>query len=353
MSIVKIRITKGSYRDGDSRVVEVRNKTFDLVKPFKSGAKGGYVTVDGTSIVPSKPNLRVKVDENDFILESEEGNPVKLDPASSVVKVKIDQPVETDEEAMARIRKSFAVLEQMSDAVAEGIVRGLIVSGPPGIGKSFGVERVIDTYEAGNKLGGSPVPSLTEVVKGSMTPIGLYQTLYNNSSKGNILVFDDCDSILFDEVCLNMLKAVLDSGKKRMLSWKSESSALRREGIPDRFEFKGGVIFITNVNFEHCKSKKIKEHLAALMSRCHYMDLAMDSDRDRFLRINQIVADGMLDEYGFGKEGNQEVVDFMVEHADRLREISLRMVLKIADLRKMDKKEWKHLAINTCTKRVV
>ena len=78
----------------------------------------------------------------------------------------------------------------------------------------------------------------------------------------------------------------------------------------------------------------------------------MDSERDRFLRINQIVRDGMLDEYEFGEEGNKEVVDFMVEHANRLREISLRMVLKIADLRKMAEDNWKNLAEATCMKRL-
>ena len=145
-----------------------------------------------------------------------------------------------------------------------------------------------------------------------------------------------------------MLKATLDSGKKRTITWKSESQALRREGIPDRFEFKGGCIFITNVDFENVRSKKIKDHLSALMSRCHYLDLTMSSKRDKFLRINQIVQDGMLDEYKFGKDGDKEVIDFMTENQDILREISLRMVLKIADLRKMDPSNWQKLAKTTC-----
>ena len=259
------------------------------------------------------------------------------------------RPDETPEEAMDRIRKRFDILDQMTDAVANGVVRGLIVSGPPGVGKSFGVERILDDYDALAKLSGNKPK--TETVKGSMTPIGLYQTLYSNSEPGNILVFDDCDSILFDEVCLNMLKAVLDSGKKRVLSWKSESQALRREGIPDRFEFKGGCIFITNVNFENVRSKKIQDHLQALMSRCHYIDLEMGSVSDRFLRINQIVKDGMLAEYNFGEEGEQEVVDFMVEKSSRLREISLRMVLKISDLKQMAPDNWRNLAESTCMKR--
>ena len=82
------------------------------------------------------------------------------------------------------------------------------------------------------------------------------------------------------------------------------------------------------------------------------MDLEMDSVKDRFLRINQIVKDGMLDEYKFCDEGNAEVVDFMHEKASRLREISLRMVLKIADLKQMSPDTWKGLAESTCMKRL-
>ena len=42
----------------------------------------------------------------------------------------------------------------------------------------------------------------------------------------------------------------------------------------------------------------------------------------------------------------------MTENAKRLREISLRMVLKIADLRKMAEDNWKNLAEATCMKRL-
>jgi hypothetical protein len=328
----QVKIIKGRYRNA-----EINNTVFPLVKPLTRGKKGLFVTVDPTDIIDTDVNaIRVSV-------PSEEA--VELLGS----KAEEQRNNETPEEAMDRIRKRFNILDKMTDAVANSVVRGLIVSGPPGVGKSFGVERILEEYDAMSKL--SNTPARTEVVKGAMTPIGLYQTLYANADAGNILVFDDCDSILFDEVCLNMLKAVLDSGKKRTISWKSESNTLRREGIPGRFEFKGGVIFITNVDFENVRSKKIQDHLSALMSRCHYIDLEMDSVADRFLRINQIVHDGMLDEYGFGKEGNQEVVDFMVEKANYLREISLRMVLKIADLKQMSPDTWKELAESTCMKR--
>lgn len=329
MTNTQVKVTKGEYANQP-----VINQTFDMVKPVSKGRKGYFVTVDGAELTGQVGrNIRVLVPSPQHVVE--------LDAKSA----------ESDEQAIERIRKRFEILDTMTDAIANQNARGLIVSGPPGVGKSFGVEKILDEYEAMHKLQGGQ-GTRTEVVKGSMTPIGLYQTLFMNSSKGDILVFDDCDSILFDEVCLNMLKAVLDSGERRTISWKSESAALRREGIPDRFDFKGGVIFITNVNFENVRSKKIQDHLAALMSRCHYIDLEMDSERDRFLRIEQIIRDGMLQRYGFGEDQQRELVNFMKTNAKRLREISLRMVLKIADLRKMSEENWQDLAKSTCMKRL-
>ena len=336
-----VKIKKGSYRNAP-----IENAIFPVVKPLTFGKKGPFVTVDGSSLMgEDATKIRVLVKSPlDVIPSTKEDYKALMPVAKEEVKK------ETPEEAMDRIKGRFAILDQMTDAVANGVVRGLIVSGPPGVGKSFGVETILDEYDAMTKLSGKP--PRTEIVKGSMTPIGLYQTLYNNSNAGDILVFDDCDSILFDEVCLNMLKAVLDSGKKRYISWKAESQALRREGIPDRFEFKGGCIFITNVNFENVRSKKIKDHLEALMSRCHYIDLGMDTTADKFLRINQIIRDGMLKEYKFTKELEKEIIDFMVLKSARLREISLRMVLKIADLAQMSPKTWKELAESTCMTRL-
>ena len=329
-------------KNGVHRSKPVTDAVFPLLKGVTFGKRGAFVTVDATALMGAEfTKIRVLVDSPSEVVPATEQEYNNFVPENMKPKKK----KESKKQAMDRIAERFSILDEMTDAVANGVVRGLIVSGPPGVGKSFGVETILEEYDAMAKIGGAVK---TEIVKGSMTPIGLYQTLFNNSAAGDILVFDDCDSVLFDEVCLNMLKAVLDSGKKRTISWKAESSALRREGIPDRFDFKGGVIFITNVNFENVRSKKIKDHLAALMSRCHYIDLEMDSVDDKFLRIDQIIRDGMLKEYGFSKEFEKEIVDFMHENAGRLREISLRMVLKIADLAKMNYDNWKGLSRSTC-----
>ena len=334
-----VNIKSGKYRNAKISGV------FPLVKDVSFGKKGAFITVDASNQFAGLGNIRVLLNDVNNV---EEVDPVVAEAQLPTAKGK-KAKAETRDEALDRIRRRFDILQEMTRAVIKGVVRGLILSGPPGVGKSFGVETEMEKYDMFNKLKGKGPK--TEIVKGAMTPIGLYQTLYNNSQPGDVLVFDDCDSVLFDEVCLNMLKAVLDSGKKRTISWKSESQALRREGIPDRFEFNGSAIFISNVSFESVKSKKIRDHLEALMSRCHYIDLEMDKVTDKFLRIEQIVADGMLDEYKFGKEGNKEIIDFMLEKSARLREISLRMVLKVADLRKMSPKTWKELAESTCMKR--
>ena len=335
-----IRVLNGVYRNKP-----VQNQTFALVSGFQSGAKGNYVTVRNDGTFPNCPDtIRIRVDN---ISDIEYTNGMTTDNT-----VKFEQPakpVETDDEAMARIRERFDILHEMTKASVTGDIRAMIVSGPPGVGKSYGVEQEIDKACLFDKLAGKRLRA--EVVKGSATPIGLYQTLYKYSDSNCVVVFDDCDSILLDDVSLNLLKGALDSGKKRKISWLSESSTLRREGIPDQFEFKGSVIFITNLKFDQMKSQKLRDHLDALQSRCHYLDLTLDTMRDKILRIKQIAKDGELfADYDFSPEVQDDIISFMDENKTRLREMSLRMALKIADLRKMSVMNWKRLAETTCMK---
>lgn len=256
---------------------------------------------------------------------------------------------ETDEEIVERLRARFEVLKQMTLAVRNGGVRAMIVSGPPGVGKSFGVEEVLAKDGLFDSL--AQRKPRYEIVKGAMSALGLYAKLYEFSDKNSVLVFDDCDSILMEDLSLNILKGALDSSKKRYIAWNTDSRLLRSEGIPDRFEFKGAAIFITNIKFEHIKSKRLKDHLDALESRCHYIDLQMDTEREKILRIKQIVGDGMLDAFEFEEGGVDQVVQFIDNNKTRLRELSLRMVLKIADLRAAFPDNWEAMATTTCMKR--
>lgn len=259
-------------------------------------------------------------------------------------------PDETDAEIIERLRERFHILDEMTRAVKAGHVRAMIVSGPPGVGKSFGVEKVLGKHDLLANVAANDKLKKYEIVKGAMSALGLYAKLYEYRESKHILIFDDCDSVLLDDLSLNILKAALDSSKKRTIHWNTDSHMLRNEGIPNSFEFKGGAIFITNIKFDHVKSKKLKDHLEALESRCHYLDLTINTDREKILRIKQIVGDGMLDEYDFSEKTIAEIIQFIEDNAQRMRELSLRMVLKIADLRKSMPTTWQRVAELSCMK---
>ena len=331
-----IKFTQSGFYNIRGNPTDVKHMEFPLIEDWKHGSDGiGYVTVDG-SHQPGFPtrNIRVKCDQGAFTL-------VKEGKASKVAE-------ETDEQIIERTRKRFDILEDMTQAVKEGTVRAMIVTGPPGVGKSFGVDKVHHKEDLFNLMG-QRKPKY-EVVKGAMSAIGLYCKLYEYADKGNVVVFDDCDSVLLDDLSLNILKAALDSSTKRMIHWNTDSSKLRNEGVPGSFEFKAGAIFITNIKFDHVKSKKLQDHLAALESRCHYIDLQMDTEREKVLRIKQITEDGMLDSYEFKNGEQDEVIDFIDDQKKKLRELSLRTVLKIADLRKSFPGNWKEMAEVTVMK---
>jgi len=134
-----------------------------------------------------------------------------------------------------------------------------------------------------------------------------------------------------------------------MIHWNTDSRLLRSEGVPNSFEFKGGAIFITNIKFDHVKSKKLRDHLEALESRCHYLDLTIDTEREKLLRIEQVIREhGMLDAYEFSDLDKELVLDFVKENTSRLRELSLRTVLKIADLKASMPGKWRAVAEVTC-----
>lgn len=327
----RVKIIKGVYRLM-GKEIDVSGREFTLTLGYREDRQGGYVQVsaDEYSDLP-QGNIRIRVNDVHSIetLHSAAG------PAVGELET-----AETDEEIIERLRLRFDMLEDMTRAVKQGAVRALIVSGPPGVGKSHGVETVLERYQLVESLGGA---KKYEVVKGAMSAIGLYVKLYKYSARDNVIVFDDCDSIFSDELSLNILKAALDSKRRRMIHWNTDSHKLRNEGVPDQFAFEGSCIFITNLKFDRARGK-IREHLAALESRCHYMDLTISTEREKMLRIHQIVTDGMLNSYQFDQTVTEEIIDYVDLNKKRLRELSLRSVLKIADLAKAFPNNWKAVA---------
>jgi transcription elongation factor len=98
------------------------------------------------------------------------------------------------------------------------------------------------------------------------------------------------------------------------------------------------------LKFDKFGNRKIGAHLAAIMSRVHYLDLCLDSRREQLLRVKQVVGEGMLDSRNLGKALEDKVVNYVYDNVDYLQELSLRTVLKVADLAAIDTKTWEETA---------
>lgn len=252
---------------------------------------------------------------------------------------------ETDSEIQERISDRFEILEDLTIGSTTGQVRSLIVSGPAGLGKSYTVEETLKFWD--------PDGVDHTIIKGYVRATGLYKLLFAHSEPGKVIVFDDADTIFFDDTSLNMLKAVCDSTESRKVSYLTEGQLFDDETgtqLPKSFEFKGTIIFITNYDFDAMieKGHKLAPHLLAMMSRSHYIDLAMKTKRDYMVRIRQVVSKGLLGNVGINVTAQNEVVAFIEDNKDSLRELSIRVALKVASIRKLKQEKWQKIAKITC-----
>ena len=331
-----VRISSGWTRGGAT----ITDRSFLLLDNLKRDKDGMYITVDsdGAADLRAGRNRIYMEGIHCYQPTTKHAGPQMVLPAAA----------KTDEEIAHDQRETFEILGEMTKAVASNTVKGLVVSGPAGIGKSHTVETTLhDTLDMLGKLTGQG--QMYEVISGGISAAVLYEKLWEYRDESQVLVFDDCDGVLYDEDSLNVLKAALDSKKTRRISWNTRSLHLERKDIPNSFEYKGGVIFITNVKFDQIKSARIGNHLEAIVSRCHYMDIGIDTAREKLLHIRNVVErSNMLGSYGFDDNTKAEVMDYINAHSKQLRELSLRMVLKIADLRKAMPSNWQRFVEKNC-----
>ena len=335
MSIAQVKISNGTYRNNPV------NGIFELAQEWKKGAKGGFVTVisDGSLEGSTKgKKTRVNVAQKNIEVIGEIAGTFHQPNGETKVE---DTPlyVETDEETIDRITTTFAYIEKLAAAAQKNQITGLIISGPAGVGKSYGVEKVLERLNF-QHLVAQDNKEKYEIITGGTSAIGLYKKLWENRQEGRVLVFDDCDSALYDELMINMLKAAMDTKKKRKLCWMKESMVLEKEDIPPSFLFEGSIVFLTNLKFDRAP-RKIAPHLEAIMSRVHYLDLCLDTRREQLLRVKQVVDAGMLDKHNLSKKTKDDVVNYVYDNVDYLNELSLRTVLKVADLAMVDENNWR------------
>lgn len=232
------------------------------------------------------------------------------------------------------INDRFTFTEQLVKMVANGQTASCVVTGEGGLGKSYSVMKAlraaglqdISELPIGHSLDGG---NYFRVVKGYSTPKGLYRILFENQ-KG-ILVFDDCDSILKDPDALNLLKGALDSYDKRLITWNTSVS---EDDLPRSFEFKGGIIFISNMDQD-----KISQ---AIRSRAMNVDLSMTDDQ-KIERMETIMkSDEFLPMISLSYK--QDALDTIKENKSITNEISLRTLINVTKIRASGNDNWKQLA---------
>lgn len=255
--------------------------------------------------------------------------------------------LETDAQVDARIAERFDVLDIMSKATITGESRAMIVSGPAGLGKSYTVEKALELND--------PTGSTYTIVKGYVRATGLLKLLYRYRNSNNVIVFDDADTIFFDDTSLNMIKAVCDTTERRVVSYLAESKLVDEETaelIPHQFQFDGSIIFITNYDFDAMidGGSKLAPHFQALLSRAHYIDLTMKTRRDYMIRIKQVIKQGLLQNMKLSNNEQTQVISFIEDNQDKLRELSLRVVLKVASILKSTPNNWQKISKITCCK---
>ena len=238
------------------------------------------------------------------------------------------------------INERFEFVENLVEMIASGLTPSAVITGEGGLGKTYTVNKTLvaqglqDLSDAGALEVGSVInrQNTFTSVKGFSTAKGLYRTLYEN--KDSVVVFDDCDSILKDPVALNLLKSALDSYGKRIISWNAEAGFGREDDLPRSFEFKGRVIFISNLSQD-----KIDQ---AIRSRSMMVDLTMTEDQkiERMEVISQ--SDEFLPE--FPTNFKVDALDLIRSLKNDAKEISLRTLISVTKIRASGNKNWKGMA---------
>jgi hypothetical protein len=219
------------------------------------------------------------------------------------------------------VNERFHFFEQIVGMVLEGEALSSIICGPPGIGKTHTVFKKL--ADAGMEEGFDYI-----VVKGNISPLGLFRTLQENADK--IVVMDDTDSCLFNAGCVNLLKAALDNYSTRTITWSSFVMDKIKD-LEDSFEFKGKIIFISNMPQEKIDS--------AIRSRSFCLDLQMDTSD--ILEHLENLADQICEE--MPKADLEKIMNFIREHVPTLKELNIRTLQKLAVIYKAGS-NWQKIA---------
>jgi hypothetical protein len=233
------------------------------------------------------------------------------------------------------IEQKYESIEKYILQMAQGKICSLIINGSPGVGKTHSVELFLQKYSGNNNH---------KIITGQMTPLSLFGHLYKNKERGKILVLDDIDSVFKKLEGVNLLKAAMDTKPTRRISWSSSTHLLGALGIPETFEYSGGVILISNAGFD-VKNNSISSHLNALKDRSFSIS---NSDRSNECLFKQVcfmvLKRDLLSQFNFSEDQKTALLSYMEKNISKMHTVSLRVAFKLAMLIQVDPLNWKSLA---------
>ena len=245
--------------------------------------------------------------------------------------------VRTDNQILSDLTERFDILSLLTKGAIAKNIRALVVTGAPGVGKTYTVEQILEN---------SNTPH--EIVRGSLSALHLYMLAYKYRRPGSVIVLDDADSIFNDEDALNILKALCDTSSTRRVSYLKEAPQLREEDIPQSFEFNGAMIFISNVNFAEFVengSNKYATHMGALMSRSLYLDLQIHDRNALCVWVQHLANNGRIfDIDDVPTKYRPQILHFISSNRDNLYELSIRTLKKVNQLVKTNPERWESMA---------
>ena len=323
-----VQINKGTFRGNDISGKFVATKTWfpDAVPAHEAHLGDGkvFIQVDGKE-------RGVWVFKSDIEMEGMEVSPLAT--------------VESAEEMKQRINKRFTVMNMMTKGIISGNIRSLIISGAAGIGKTYSLDKALKTAHEYGEI-------VYKSINGKISGIGLYEQLWNNRDANSVLLIDDVD-VFSDMDMLNLLKAALDTGETRKVCWSTASAYLDDKNIDKEFEFEGTIVFITNVDIdkELERGSKLAPHLHALVSRSVYLDLGVHSNEEIMVRVEDVILNtNMMQKRGLSDAQTSMALNWMKANVTKLRNVSLRTALYLADFVATDANGWEEIAEVTLLK---
>ena len=222
-------------------------------------------------------------------------------------------------------------------------MRGLLVSGAAGLGKTHAVQK-----------GLKKVIHNVDYVKGSsITAPALFVKLYQNREAGQILVLDDVDIVHKGKgemnTILDLLKGATEPTKgNRTLEWaRAQRNALMVDNdVPQAFNFNGAVIWITNDTLTNI-ADRAKGHWNAISSR--FMQVpAWLNDQEKLMytlylveEVDMLGKDCHAKKGGYTPEIIKTVTEYIRNNYKYMDDVTPRVAVAIADIIDNFPNDWK------------